>query len=480
VVFIKRIIALSLLMAMILGMCSCSESSNDSKVESSGKTSKSTTITTKPDIGEPPPLSYYFERSLRELESTEILGFTYLHLDPRESIDDEPNPALDLFERTYDGKVSYYMTTYEEKYDDLAAVILAGREPDFISINDMDLFPECAIKDMIIPIDDYFDLESPLWEDTKETADKFIFQGKRYVSIVRNEPSYVMVYNKNTIQENGLDDPVELFDNGEWNWDTFADMCIEFTNPAKDKYALGGWYYEHALMQSSGMPLIELKDGEIYNNIYSETYAEVNDFMYNLQKNGICCPKHENNENIRDGIEGSGIGSGLTLFYPIGLWTLEQPPSVTEVYGDVSAGEVMFVPVPCNPESDVTYVPSKPYGFCFVKGGKNPEGVAAFLDCARYCELDGATEKITLRQYKDLYGWTDEMFYMRTAICELASENPVFDFSTGVTDDITSVADEVIRGTMNVQEQQTWTSIVEENGGKLDYWIDEVMDSMVW
>ena len=65
--------------------------------------------------------------------------------------------------------------------------------------------------------------------------------------------------------------------------------------------------------------------------------------------------------------QGSGMATGLTLFYPIGLWALENAPSATVNYGDVSKGEVMFVPVPCSADSDKQYIPSRVHGFSIVK-----------------------------------------------------------------------------------------------------------------
>ncbi len=148
------------------------------------------------------------------------------------------------------------------------------------------------------------------------------------------------------------------------------------------------------------------------------------------------------------------MATGLTLFYPIGLWALENAPSTTVNYGDVSKGEVMFVPVPCSADSDKQYIPSRVHGFSIVKNAQNPEGVAAFLECCRYAELDEAAHQITLDQYKDDYGWTDEMLEMRETIYDLSAQNPVFDFEQGVSADLNSICDTAIRGTMNPRSQR--------------------------
>lgn len=281
-----------------------------------------------------------------------------------------------------------------------------------------------------------------------------------------------------TTWETKFDDPAELFKEGKWNWDTFTEMCLDFTDAESDKYALDGWYYEKALQQSSGVPLIGITDGKLVNNISDPMIAKAQNMMYELQKNNVVYPKHENNWKLRGDAEGSGMATGLTLFYPIGLWALENAPSTTVNYGDVSKGEVMFVPVPCSADSDKQYIPSRVHGFSIVKNAQNPEGVAAFLECCRYAELDEAAHQITLDQYKDDYGWTDEMLEMRETIYDLSAQNPVFDFEQGVSADLNSICDTAIRGTMNPQESKSWSQVVQENEKAIDYLIDEAMTSM--
>ncbi len=417
-------------------------------------------------------------KDVRDLKSNEIKWFSHWDINPTEAEDKEIGADLALFKTKYNGKINWVQTTWETKFDDLAALVMSNDSPDFIGADDMDVFPKGAIKSMIEPIDDYIDLSKPLWTDIKGATDQFMLGDKHYVSVIRTDPAYVFVYNKQTMEDNGYDDPAELFKEGKWNWDTFTEMCLDFTDAESDKYALDGWYYEKALQQSSGVPLIGITDGKLVNNISDPMIAKAQNMMYELQKNNVVYPKHENNWKLRGDAEGSGMATGLTLFYPIGLWALESAPSTTVNYGDVSKGEVMFVPVPCSADSDKQYIPSRVHGFSIVKNAQNPEGVAAFLECCRYAELDEAAHQITLDQYKDDYGWTDEMLEMRETIYDLSAQNPVFDFEQGVSADLNSICDTAIRGTMNPQESKSWSQVVQENEKAIDYLIDEAMTSM--
>ncbi|MBR1740198.1 MAG: extracellular solute-binding protein [Ruminococcus sp.] len=418
------------------------------------------------------------EADKRELESSTIRWFSHWDINPTSSEDKDIGVDLALFKTMYDGKIDYISTTWDTKFDDLAKRVMADDSPDFIGADDMDVFPKCAMKSMIQPIDDYIDFDSPLWADMKPACDQFVYQGQHYVGVSRVDPCYIFIYNKKTIEDAGFDDPADLFAKGEWNWDTMSKMCIDFTDPEKEKYALDGWYYENALTQSTGKPLVGMENGNIVNNITSPELAKAQNMMYDLQKNNVVYPKHLHEWKVRGDAFGVGIGSGETLFYPIGLWAIEDSLSSTAAYGDISAGEVMFVPVPCAKDSDAQYVPSRIHGFCICKGAKNPEGVAAWLDCTRYAEADEAAHRITMEQLQADYGWTDEMMEMRETIYDLAEAHPVFEFSQGISADLSSLADNITKATMHPAEPTTWTAVVEENQRALDYLINEAQENI--
>lgn len=465
---LKRTAAGVLALALALSMAACG-SSDDSSTASSSMPEK------KLEESQQDIVNRLADEmtEVRELENNEIDWFSFYDINPTASVDKEIGVDLALFQTKYDGKINYVQTTWDTKFDDLAALIMSGNSPDFIGADDMDVFPKGAIKEMIEPMDDYIDFSSPLWSDMKAANDQFMYKGSHYVAVSRVDPSYIWIYNKNTIEDNGFDDPAELYWNGEWNWDTFSQMCIEFTDAEADKFAMDGWYYENALTESSGKPLVGMENGNIVNYINSPELAKAQNMMYDLQKNEVVYPKHLHDWKVRGDVFGTGIASGETLFYPIGLWAIEDAPSVTAPYGDLSAGEVMFVPVPCAADTDNMYVPSRIHGFCIAKNAKNPEGVAAWLECTRYAEIDTAAHQITLDQYKNDYGWTDEMLEMREEIYKRAAEHPVFEFAQGVSTDLSNLTDGIIKGTMHPSDANTWTSIVSENEKALDYLIQE-------
>lgn len=121
--------------------------------------------------------------------------------------------------------------------------------------SDLDIFPGKVSAGMFEPMDDYIDFNSDAWgEGCKSINDMNSIGGKHYLSCVYANTGFVMIYNKKTIEENGLDDPAELAYNNEWTWSKFEDMCYEFADREQDKYAVGGWWYEPAMILSTGNP----------------------------------------------------------------------------------------------------------------------------------------------------------------------------------------------------------------------------------
>ncbi|MBR6045334.1 MAG: extracellular solute-binding protein [Ruminococcus sp.] len=474
----KRIAALTAAMTMALTMASCGSGDSSGTSDSAATTTEKKLEDSQQEVVD--SIANDSKEDDRKLENTEIKWFSFWDINPTSSDDKDIGVDLALFKSKYNGTITYISTTYNTKFDDLATRVMSGDSPDFCGADDMDMFPKGAIKNMLEPLDDYIDFDSDLWKDIKNANDQFVYKGKHYVGVSRVDPAYIWVYNKKVLEELGIDQPADMYHNGEWNWDTMSEMCKDFADPDQDKYALDAWYYENALTESTGLPLIGMENGDIKNNIDSPLIAKAQDMMYELQRNNVVYPKHEHGWTVRGGQDmwGMGLASGLTLFYPIGFWAIEDAPSKTEPFGDIANGDVMFAPVPCAKDSDTQYVPSRVHGFCIVKNAKNPEGVAAWLDCTRYAEADPKAKEITVNQLKEDYGWTDEMIDMRDEIYALAAEHPVFEFAQGISKDISSITDNIIKATMHPSDPATWASTVDSNRLALDALIEEAKEAV--
>lgn len=159
------------------------------------------------------------------------------------------------------------------------------------------------------------------------------------------------------------------------------------------------------------------------------------------------------------------------LFYPVGLYTFYAESSQwKKQFGD----DAFFVPMPKDPEADDYYVPVGMEGYMFVKGGANPEGVAKFLECKRFTLLDEGTKAIADKQFREDYGWTDEMVEMQREMQELADENPFLDLSVGVSTDCGELLDNSLRQTAR---GVPWNETYDAVNAALDKYLEEVNEN---
>lgn len=382
--------------------------------------------------------------TVEKLENKKVKWFCFWDINPGEG--QQISPALEMFHTVYGGEIEYVRTTWSKYYDDLAALMVAGDQPDFISACDLDLFPRAAVKDQITSFDEYIDLDDPLWADTKAAMDVYTLSGEHYICISEITGSEVCIYNKSVIDENSLDQPADLLEQGKWDWNTFRDLMSEFSSSGENLYGMDSWYYERALSLTSGTPIISVEDGVIINNLNDKNLERVQNFMYELGNIGVVLPKAE----FGWGDFPQRVGTGETLFYIAPTWALSD---ITQ-YGD--AEDVMFVPMPKDPEAEKHYLPADMNAYAFVKGGPNPEGVAAYLTCLKLAANTQEVRDISIASLKT-QGWTEEMIEMNDKVNELTLANPVFEFYMGMNKDLTDSIDSAIRESIKSAVQWSTT-----------------------
>lgn len=317
----------------------------------------------------------------------------------------------------------------------MSTSILGDEGIDFFPAGDMDAFPKGAIKDMFVSVDDHVDFSSELWSEVKDVNDKLMWKDKHYIMCTSlNADNTAVIYNKKTIDEYGLDDPAELFAKGEWTWDSFQSMLKDYVDPESGLYGIDGYWTEAALSMTTGVPYVGLKEGKLVNNLKDSNLERVQNYMADLYKMGAVIDKSLFNWNEQPQL----LGEGKELFYPCGLWALYKTKAD---WGKTFGDDAFFVPMPKDPKADKHYIPANLEGYFMVKGGKNPEGVAKFAECKRLTIANKRINEIATQQLVDDYGWSQEMIDMKFKMADMALENPVFDFYTGVTDDIKTILD---------------------------------------
>ncbi len=388
------------------------------------------------------------------------------------SEDEIVNTGYWTFSEKYNGEVEWVETTYGSRFDDLAALITAGTAPDFTTCS-VSTFPDKCMKGVFVPVTDYIDYTDPLWAGNAEFVQRyFTMNGEPYIICTDVKAQDVCAYNRRVIEEWGFDDPQELFMNDEWTWDVFYQMCVEFSDPDENRYALDGWSWQAALVNSTGVTLIAIdEDGKFIHNLDDPSLEAVQTVIYDLNKNNCRCP------NIMRGTEqdGAGIKEGLCLFWLREKWAFTGPvDDISAVWGDIANNELMFVPIPRNPNGDGNYyLAGQPVGYHIVQGAENPEGVVLLSMCERFKIIDPTVIDIDVKQLKEIYLWNQDMLDMNDTCQKIAKDFPVVNFSSGCPAQLNTAVNNLVNGTTGTNAK-TWAQLKESYVDSVQYYIEEL------
>ena len=408
-----------------------------------------------------------------ELENKTIKWFSFYDPFNASTSGNTKSLSLELFESKYGGNIEYIPTTWAQRFTDLSTNILGGTGIDFIAGGDLDSFPKGVPNGQFESYDQYVDFDSELWSSVKALNDQFELKGKHYLMATQATAGEVVVYNRQTIEAQGFDDPAELLANGEWNWTAFKNMLLSFVDNDSEQYGLDGWFNEKPLMLSGGVAPVELKDGKLVDNLYDPRLEKTMNFMYELNQNGLVLDKNLFNWSVHPEF----IGEGKELFYITGMYALEGAPDIWTVsYGDPE--DVMFVPIPRADDSDKYYLPAGLDAYMLCKGAQNPEGVARFMECIIAASYDENAVAIADQKLKDVYGWTDEMVEMKHTINKMTAENPMYSIHTGCPTDLYNILDSGEYGIRAPFYGLDWPSVRESLADAAGVLIDEFNKSM--
>ncbi len=389
------------------------------------------------------------------------------------------NTGYWTFTEKYGCEVNWIECEWGSRYDELANLVLSSNSPDFYP-GENNAFPIRPIKGVFQPVDDYIDYTDPLWAEMSDFAYTYYsIKGRPYIIATDHAFGNVCVYNRRVMNEWGFDDPATLYYNDEWTWSKFYNMCADFSDPDEDRYALDDWYYSGGLMRSCGTSVVVYNTDEMkYEvNVDDPRLERAANLLYELSKNECIYPWWANGWSLRNGTMGSGMKEGNLLFAITGDWGFTGPvEEISNVWGDVTANEIMFCPMPRDDNGDgVYYTESNASGYLIVSGADNPEGVALLASCDRFKVLDPTVVNIDKRQKEETYLWTKEMLDMWQTCYDLAAkaENVIIVYDNGLGDKLGSVVSNY-ESNGHIQNAETWAQLKEANNEKLSFYVDEI------
>lgn len=322
------------------------------------------------------------------------------------------------------GTVVWDQVIDSEKFDKLAAALMSQKNvPDLFKYEWM-AFPCQVVKDMYQPVDSVVDFDSDLWKDTKSAADQFMLNGKHYVAPINFTVGTLMMYDYAIIENEGLDDPYELYLNGEWNWDAWTEMMDTFVSNAsgdETRYGVNGWFQTQVVQQTGKTMVTYDKESNTFlSNIDDPDIERAENMLYDIGKKNLVLTDWTGNAK-------NALKDGTTLFYCMGTWAM------TGNNGPTTDNDWRVVPVPSDPNTDEKYMTSDMLAYMWVKGSTKNEAVKTWYECCRIANTDPEYQENGKQKFLNANpAWTEEM-YQVFLDCSSTEYNQVFDYGYGIS-----------------------------------------------
>lgn len=272
----RKILSAVLCATMILGMTACKEGS-------SSPAATTTSNTLDDDVNNPVDVSEFVEAEAPALENPDLVYFGFYDM----RVAGDIKPCVKLYEETYGGTIDYQQVGWGERLDKLQTLISTGSSPDLVDKENL-TFPYLMNKNVYKDMTEYFEpyMSEPQWtEGYKELIERFSWKGAHYFyPFTVNALPNCMIYNADLFTTLGLENPLELYKEDKWDWNSFKSIMVEFMRKHPD--AIGGVYgiLGSDIILSTGLPLISINDGKVTNNMSNPTIDRAANFLMELRK----------------------------------------------------------------------------------------------------------------------------------------------------------------------------------------------------
>ncbi len=297
----KKILALGLSVAMIAGLTACgggsAETSNDATEQTNNDAAQAETDNTDADASDSSSTASGEKRVIK-------IGTWYDHYydSTHEDIHDDPSVAdeelaqahFDIVkevEDKYNVEIQFVNLTYTGIQESINTSILAGQPDCDIYEVDLSFGIGAALNGYATNLEDILPEDSDIRNDQMVFSQVdigldegiYLFQSNSAEMVLAN--TYMLAYNKQMLDEAGLEDPNALYEKGEWTWDKWREYMLALTQDTDgdgviDVYGYGSrWdFLVYNLLMSNGTSIAS-SDTE---NLSSPEVTEVLDFIYNM------------------------------------------------------------------------------------------------------------------------------------------------------------------------------------------------------
>lgn len=466
---LKRILAGVLAGATAVSMAACSNGTTDSNTTSSAS-SGNTETTIDDEIENPVSVGDISIDAGEEVEPAELQYLGCYDITTAGDV----KPAYKYFSENYGCTITCTIVGSLQIQEKLTTAISSGESPDLVDYAD-NTFPLLMSKNMYSPLDEYMDMSAPQWTGLEQYVNKYEWGGKKYYyPWAYNVSPNFLVYNRAVFEQIGIDDPKELYDKGEWTWDTMTDCIRKFIDSDADGNRTGLYgataYSAQSIINSTGTALISVSDdGKLVQNFSNANVDRAANFMQTLKKEGLASFQ----EGVID-VDTTPIKEGTAAFQGMGEWIISGYARLMQKDDSL---DYFFVPFPRDPEADEYYYSLSTFGYLVPAGSKYAKQATVFINCCRLSNTDEdlkATTKDSIMRSKK---YTDEMYEFLMSFKDINNFNAVVDNPYGLDETTGQIIKDVLGNTLfemysEQYEGQSWTQMREASLGTINKQIE--------
>ena len=383
-------------------------------------------------------------------------------------------PAYKYFSANYDCTIKCTIVGSLQILEKLTTAISSGDSPDLVDYADS-TFPLIMSKNMYTPLDEYMDLSAPQWSGLDGYINNYRWNGNNYYyPWAYNVSPYFLVYNRGLYEELGIDDPKELYDEGNWTWDTMTDCIRKFIDSDVNGERTGLYgataYAAQSIINSTGTPLISVgDDGKLVGNFDNANVDRAANFMQSLKKEGLASFQ----EGVID-VDTVPIKDGTAAFQAMGEWI------ISGYARDMTKDDTLdyfFVPFPRDPSADDYYYSMTTFGYLVPAGSKYAKQASVFINCCRLSNTDEDLKATTKESIMKNKKYTDEMYDFLIGFKEINNFKAIVDEPYGLDETTGQIIKDILGNTLfDLQNEtyagQSWTQMREANIGAINKQID--------
>ncbi len=339
--------------------------------------------------------------------------------------DEWRNKAVVRFEEQTGKKVEYIPTTFDttEVTEKIYASIASQNPYDGVWATSTD-YPLYYVRQYAEPIDGYVDLEmleSNGYLNRGIMDDFYKYNGQYYLVVPKNFVNPMMCfYNKDMLEELGLEDPKELLEKNEWTVENFHEMASKATRDVDgdgvyDSYGIAT-VYENLWQDMNHTSMVTTDaSGKYVLNLDSpallRSFDYVRDIRYN--RNGVW-----DNAGASSGM--AAFAKGTHLFLLDAYWAIWQLYQSTDPNPNFNWD---VLPLPYGADNTEHYNSISSGGMGFINGCPNPYTTATLIEYL--CQED----KYEHDELKATYGqyYTEERQQLSTDMQEKAFYSTSYD-----------------------------------------------------